>query len=82
MALIYKCNDCGFSEEYINHIPSCRAPENCPDCGSENFNKSYLENFKGVTFFDPPGGYAWEQKVKKINNAITDPRTNHNSNPY
>jgi predicted nucleic-acid-binding Zn-ribbon protein len=82
MASIYVCKDCGFKDEYINHIPSCKAPEKCPKCESLEFKQDSLETFKGVTFFDTPGSLAWQKKVDKINKAIADPSVNHNSSPY
>lgn len=82
MASIYKCGECGFQDEYINHIPSCRAPEKCPECGSDKFEQDVLETFKGIRMYDVPGGHAWQKKIDKINQAIVDPSMSHNGNPY
>jgi predicted nucleic acid-binding Zn ribbon protein len=59
----YKCDntECDFEDEYITHIPSCRAPEFCPECKDGTMEKQL--SMKGQSF-DCPGGYDYEHGKK------------------
>jgi len=78
----YKCPVCGFQNEYIESSSVSKTnwhPEICPKC-----NKSKLEKVETFSFFAPsvPGTYQHNKKIDKINQALMNPNTNHNTNPY
>lgn len=65
---IYKCADCGFTKDYLQQ-PSADgghtnpAPETCPECNSEKYEKDFMANVKNISF-DVPGGYDYEYGKK------------------
>jgi predicted nucleic acid-binding Zn ribbon protein len=67
-AKVYKCGDCGFEKEYLQQ-PKAEggytnsAPDNCPECGSDKYEKNFLLNVQGISF-DVPGGYDYEYGKK------------------
>ncbi len=81
----YKCTSCGFTEDYIESTSVSKDkwhPDNCPSCTEGTLEKDFAANIKGQLVYDVPGGYAWDKKVDKINKAIMNPTTTHNTNPY
>jgi len=59
----YKCDneDCDFEAEYITHIPSCSAPDICPECKRGALNKQFSAEGQS---HDCPGGYDYEHGKK------------------
>jgi len=73
----YKCNECGFTDEYSTSIPSMMLPKDgiCPEC-----NKGVLErvyNFNGISFdlvgagafINDYGKHAWKKNLSAQDQA-------------
>jgi len=80
----YKCDKCDFKKEYLegaNFAKKSQAPEICPECKTGKLIRDNSENFK--IFCPPvPGTYQHNRRIAQIDNALMDPKSNHNTNPY
>jgi hypothetical protein len=64
----WKCKDCDHTETYWQQPKADGgytnpAPDNCPECDSENYEKDFMANVQNISF-DVPGGYDYEYGKK------------------
>jgi predicted nucleic-acid-binding Zn-ribbon protein len=64
----YKCGECDYTEKYFQQPAADGgytnpAPDNCPKCGSDTYEKDFIANIQNISF-DVPGGYDYEYGKK------------------